>query len=266
MAVLANAQIVVRKTFWELEVDDTRQELPFRPRSYSDHCVDYADLFCKVDRSDLTTNAGTSNEGSVLGSDDCESLGALEVAFGPPGVFAAPGQWIVSSSVPKAAGVGMCTEGQLTSDKDASTVIMVRNIPVDMSRAAFLEALDTEGFAHMYNFVYLPMDFLKGVRLGYAIVNFSEPTVANAAVSNLSMVKIGGKRLDTSLSESNHCLSDLILRYRDSAVMHWSVPDEGKPIIFSEGHVVPFPQPTKFLEPPSVTKPKKNKKNIAQNI
>lgn len=262
MATSAMTQIVVRKTFWELDLDDAQSEIAFRPRSYSDHCVDYAGLFSKVDHSDLTTNAGTSNEGSVLGSEDGEALRTFDV-FGPPGVFAAPGQWIASSSVPKTAGIGMCMDGQSTSEEGANTAIIVRNLPVDMSRAALLEALDVEGFAHMYNFVYMPMDLLKGVRLGYGIVNFSETKFANAALIHFSSIEIGGKRLDACLSESNRCQSELILRYRDSAVMHWSVPDECKPIIFSEGHVVPFPPPTKFLEPPSLTKQRKNKKKIA---
>lgn len=267
MAVSAGTRVVVRKTFWELESDERQQELPFRPRSNSDHCVDYADLFFKVDRSDSTTIAGTSHEGSIRGSDDTESLGVPDGAFGPPGVFAAPGQWIATSHhVPKAAGIGMRTKGQPTSDRGAGTAVTVRNIPVDLTRSAFLEALDAEGFAHLYNFVYLPMDFCKGIRLGYAIVNFLEPALADAAVSHLSSVEIAGKRLDASLSESHQCLSDLVQRYRDSAVMHWSVADESKPIMFSDGHVVPFPEPTKFLEPPSLAKRKKNKKNNMQKI
>jgi len=261
MAVLANVQPVVRNTFWDLDSDNATEELPCRPRSYSDCCVDYRNADHKVDFSDsttiadtnvdhkvdfcdLTTTAGTSRAGSEVGSDDGESWAEImsgepwsQIMSGPPGVFCQP-----------------------TSVQVQGTAVMVRHIPGDTSVAAFLEALDSAGFAQMYDFVYVPMDFRKGVRLGYAIVNFVEPASAAAAMLHLSNMELGGNRLNASLSEANQHLSDLIQKYRDSAVMHWSVPEDCKPILFSEGQVLPFPRPTKVLEPPSQAKAKKSKK------
>lgn len=259
--MLGNTRLIVRKTFWDLGSDSEQEMLLCRPRSRSVPCIDDAD-FLKPDFSDSTTIAGTSHAGSVVGSDDRESLGVLEVVSGPPGVFAAPGQWIASSitscQIPNTAGGWTYSTD---SQPGAGTAVVVRNLAGDVSRASFLETLDTEGFTQLYNFVYLPVGFQKGARLGYAIVSFIEPAIANAAVLHLSSVELGGKRLDVSLTKSKQCLSDLILRYRDSPVMHWSVPEECKPVIFSNGHVVPFPQPTVVLEPLSDMKPKKNKKN-----
>merc|ERR1712226_203470 len=41
-------------------------------------------------------------------------------------------------------------------------------------------------------------------------------------------------------------------RYRNSPVMHDSVPDEYKPVVFVNGNRVPFPPPTKRIRPPRV--------------
>jgi RNA recognition motif-containing protein len=133
-----------------------------------------------------------------------------------------------------------------------------------MSRAAFLDMLDTQGLEQLYTFVYLPMNFQKGLGLGYAIVNFAEPTSAAAAALRLSNVELGGKLLQANISDEKQSLSDLIRRYRDSAVMHSSVPDECKPILFSDGLMVPFPEPTKHLDPPVHTKATRNVRRSAR--
>ena len=39
-------------------------------------------------------------------------------------------------------------------------------------------------------------------------------------------------------------------RYRNSAVMHKSVPDEFRPVVFQAGRRQRFPPPTRFLKPP----------------
>lgn len=178
----------------------------------------------------------TSRTGSDVGSDDVGCW--AEVVSGPPGIF---------------------------TSQDGTTVI-VRKIPDNVSRAEFLNMLDAEGFGQTYSFVYLPMNFEKRVALGYAIVNFSEPTSAAAAVLHLAGVELGGKRLEASISEAKQSLSDLILRYRDSSVMHSSVPDDNKPVIFSDGLVVPFPKPTTTVDPPVLAKNKKKSKRSARSM
>jgi len=45
-------------------------------------------------------------------------------------------------------------------------------------------------------------------------------------------------------------LSENIKRYRDSPIMHPSVFDEMKPMLFSAGQVVKFPLPTEHLRKP----------------
>jgi len=282
MALLANFQPVVRNTFWDLDSENA-EELPFcRPRSYSDPGVSCTDFHDKDDFSDSSTAAGTSSAGSVVGADfdltgddnDSSTLAHTscagsevdanereswaDIMSAPPGIFAPPGRLLPSSATCcPAFGVGDVS--LIKVEEQPSTVVMVRNIPGDMSRAVFLEALDAGGFSKSYDFVYVPMNFQKGVRLGYAIVNFVESTSAVAAALYLASVELGDSCLKASVSDSKQTLSDLILKYRDCAVMHSSVPSECKPVIFAEGVMVPFPEPTKVLEPPSLAKNNKKR-------
>jgi hypothetical protein len=255
MAELATSQLIVRNTFLHLVAKDTAEDMPRLRRSHSDHFIDY--LGHKVDQScsdcsDSTSTAAdsapcTSGAGSEVGSDDVGHW--VEVVAGPPGIFTA-------------AAAAQSINCQSTPDEDGTTVI-VRKIPGDVSRTEFLDMLDAEGFAQSYTFVYLPMSFEKRVALGYAIVNFAQPTSAAGAVLRLSSVEIGGKQLEASISDAKQSMSDLILRYRDSSVMHSSVPDDFKPLIFSDGLVVPFPEPTTTLDPPVHGKDKKKIKRSA---
>jgi len=275
MADLATFQPIVRNTFWDLDSDDT-EDLPRLRRSYSDHCINYANFDCKADLSDSSTIAGTSESGSVagrsragseVGSDDAGSW--AEMMSGPPGTFTAPGMWTAptSTSCPAlAVQASQTCSSDCQSTSDEGTTVIVRKVSGDASRAAFLDMLDAEGFARQYAFVYVPVNFQKGVALGYAIVNFSKPAIAVAAAERLSGVELSGKQLEATLSDANQSLSDLIHRYRDSAVMHPFVPDDCKPAIFSDGLAVPFPEPTKPLEPPSLTKPKRCNRRSSNSI
>ena len=50
-------------------------------------------------------------------------------------------------------------------------------------------------------------------------------------------------------------LLEHVERYRNSPVMHMTIPDEHKPALFSEGVRVPFPEPTQLVSVPRVRKP-----------
>jgi RNA recognition motif-containing protein len=245
---------VIRNTFLDVDSQDVEKYL-LRKRAQSDHCIVYTDF------GDSTTTAGTSVASSEVGSDDVGSWAELisgnegswadltatfdvfaeapkpEVAQGPPGVFAA------ASNAPSPAAYQA-----FAAAEQEDTTIIVRKVPSEVTRAMFLDMLDAVCYERQYTFVYLPMNFQKGVGLGYAIVNFATPTAAATAALRLSSVEFGGNRLHASISEEKQSLSDLIRRYRDSAVMHPSVPDACKPVLYSDGLMVPFPEPTKSLE------------------
>lgn len=55
--------------------------------------------------------------------------------------------------------------------RDDRTTVMLKNIPNNYTRDMFLRMLDEHGFVGLYDFVYLPCDFVRDANLGYAFVN-----------------------------------------------------------------------------------------------
>lgn len=139
-------------------------------------------------------------------------------------------------------------------EQGARTTIMLRNLPLDLSRDTLLRALDKAGFAGCYSFVYLPIDFTRRRGLGYALVNGASPAKADAMLERLDgMAPIAGEPpWQVSWSEPCRTVAEHIDRYRNSPVMHPSMPDEYKPVIFHEGRRVEFPPPTRPIRLPRI--------------
>merc|ERR1712216_1090715 len=58
------------------------------------------------------------------------------------------------------------------------TSIMLRNILNNLKRDALLTLFDTLGFQGLYNFLYLPIDFVRKANIGYAFVNLVDAAAA----------------------------------------------------------------------------------------
>mmetsp|Transcript_41091 Transcript_41091/g.119015 ORF Transcript_41091/g.119015 Transcript_41091/m.119015 type:complete len:135 (+) Transcript_41091:2-406(+) len=130
----------------------------------------------------------------------------------------------------------------------------MRNLPNNYTRSMLLEMLDQEGFVGAYDFVYLPVDFQRGCGLGYAFVNLVDASLVprfRAAFEGFSRWSVRtGKVCQVTWSDRGQGLRANIKRYRNSPVMHASVPDDYKPCLFSDGKRVPFPAPSKQLRKP----------------
>eukprot|EP00930_Biecheleria_cincta_P015990 TRINITY_DN13147_c0_g2_i1.p1 TRINITY_DN13147_c0_g2~~TRINITY_DN13147_c0_g2_i1.p1 ORF type:complete len:272 (+),score=41.46 TRINITY_DN13147_c0_g2_i1:580-1395(+) len=141
--------------------------------------------------------------------------------------------------------------------RDDRTTVMLKNIPNNYTRSMFLDMLDEHGFVGLYDFVYLPCDFHRDANLGYAFVN----VVDNGTVKALWKTFDGfsgwalptAKVCQVSWSGPHQGLKAHVERYRNSPVMHKSVRDEYKPIIFVQGARQPFPPPTKRVKAPGKT-------------
>jgi len=134
------------------------------------------------------------------------------------------------------------------------TTIMLRNIPNDYSREDALELLDSKGFAGLYDFFYLPVDFDRGANMGYAFVNFishEDAVLAKERLEGFSDWTVASqKTCEVSWGNPLQGREAHVNRYRNSPVMHENVPDHFRPLIFDQGVRVPFLAPTKRFRAP----------------
>merc|ERR1712072_816951 len=64
----------------------------------------------------------------------------------------------------------------MPNEKDETrTTVMLRNLPREYNRTSLLQMLDSNGFKGKYNFVYMPIDFVRQASLGYAFINLATP-------------------------------------------------------------------------------------------
>lgn len=115
---------------------------------------------------------------------------------------------------------------------------------------------DDPQLAGLYDFAYLPVDFQSQAGLGYAFINFA--TVADAQLcfdrfEGFSNWKVPSEKVCTvTWSSPTQGLEAHIERYKNSPVMHGSLPDEWKPVLLQQGVRVAFPPPSKPIKTPKV--------------
>lgn len=145
-----------------------------------------------------------------------------------------------------------------TSSRGLTTVV-VRNLPNDYTREMLLDLLDSNGLARRYDFLYLPTDASSGAGLGYAFVNLVSADDALRARERLEGFRQwavpSGKVCSVGWSLPRQGLEANVKRYRNSPLMHPSVPDAFKPAVFADGQRIPFPWPTRKLRKPGILKP-----------
>jgi hypothetical protein len=152
------------------------------------------------------------------------------------------------------------TEVQTHHDSAAlglpKTTVMMRNLPNNCTREMLLRLLDINGFSGCYDLVYMPTDFSSNVGLGYAFINLVSTKEASrfwSQFQGFSDWEVASKKVcEIGWSSLLQGLQSHIDRYRNSPVMHDSVPDEFKPVLFTNGERVPFPGPTKVLRAPRI--------------
>jgi len=136
------------------------------------------------------------------------------------------------------------------------TTVMLRNVPSAYTRAMLMNLLDAEGFAGTYDFLYLPIRFNSKSAFGYAFVNFVNTKAAIQFWSHFNASARWGiesdKVAEVTWSSKLQGLVEHVERYRNSPVLHKSMPEECKPIILENGVCVPFPCPTKAVRSPRV--------------
>merc|ERR1712232_1085220 len=159
---------------------------------------------------------------------------------------------------PKTRATRRSRRKKVASSDVQRTSVMLRNLPLDMTRKKFLKLLDNEGFAGKYDLIYLPRDFKTSANLGYAFVNLLEHSEAMrmqrrfTGFSRWSSANCrSAKKCEAAWSSQQGCAA-YIDRYRNNPVMHESVPEEFKPALFSNGAQITFPGPTRQLKAPQI--------------
>lgn len=140
---------------------------------------------------------------------------------------------------------------------DQYTTVMLRNLPNSYTRQMLVDMLHAEGFGDKFNFVYLPIDFKTHGGLGYAFVNLTTPAEAERMrqrLEGLTQWALPSEKVcNVSWSHpGQQGFAANVARYRNSPIMHESVPDGWKPALFSAGVRVPFPPPTRKLRVPRI--------------
>lgn len=171
----------------------------------------------------------------------------------------------IPSFSPNSSIISTCADSSVTdsmlscssSDEiEEKTTVMIRNIPNSYSRQMLLDLLDNQGFRGNYNLLYLPIDFNTNAGFGYAFVNFVDTEAAERFMIYMQgfcdWAMPSEKVCDVTWSTAHQGLDCHIERYRNSPMMHHSVPDELKPVVFVNGERVPFPAPTKKPRAPRI--------------
>jgi len=95
------------------------------------------------------------------------------------------------------------------------------------------------------------MNFKKGQAFGFALVNFLVTVDAEQALEALNGLVLEQRPVLAEWSEAIQGTEALVEKYRNSAVMHDDVSERHRPLLLSQGRVVPFPNPTARLERPA---------------
>merc|ERR1712070_682227 len=131
------------------------------------------------------------------------------------------------------------TEEELgrNDDEEHRTTVVITDIASNCTRDGLLAQLDDAGLAGQYDFVYLPVSVETLATHGYGIVNFVTTQAAQTLMKSAPD--------SVSFSDQRQGLEGHVANFQDSSLMHEGVPDQFKPVLFKDGHRIPFPAPTR---------------------
>uniref|UniRef100_A0A7S1QX78 RRM domain-containing protein n=1 Tax=Alexandrium catenella TaxID=2925 RepID=A0A7S1QX78_ALECA len=290
MAILAGVKVVVKNTFLEVaEFEDGGADVQIRRcqtepaiiRFWSEvegvHPADSdtesvgsasgtastASCTSKSSTSTVLTAPSTSKLATGTCTDSVARTGTSNVDMLPrPRGFEAvewpalPASPITVAKAPSGAQLARAHRPKAARDAPWTTV-MLRNLPNDYTRSMLLDLLDERGFAARYDFVYVPTDFARGAGLGYAFVNMrlaSEAVKLRDTLDGFKRWSVPSNKVCTVSWSVDQGLAANIERYRNSPVMHDSVPDDFKPVLLHDGVCADFPEPTKRIRRPTLRK------------
>jgi len=127
-----------------------------------------------------------------------------------------------------------------------SACIRIQSLPAEHLWQSVVDMLDSQGLNGLYNFVHVPIDGVSGKPEGYAVVNMVSERVAELALLLLQAAE-GEQPLLVEWNDIQG-IDNLIEMVRDSDLMHREVPDKYKPVLFTAGNRIQFPEPTSEIQ------------------
>jgi len=119
------------------------------------------------------------------------------------------------------------------------------------TRDELLTMLNREGFAGFYDFVHLPVDFLTKTGFSYAVINMIDHSAALRAKQHFDG-SIADFPCEAGWNRPQQGLEVHLERYRNSPLMHDSIPEHYRPLFFVNGVRENFPAPTTRIRPPRI--------------
>lgn len=134
---------------------------------------------------------------------------------------------------------------------DARTTLIIKNLPACYTSTALCHLLDSFGLRGCCNFVYVPMNYKSRIAFGYGTVDVVSHDAALSLARSLHGLRLDQAKLPLEVDWSERQgLQQQIVRYRDSPLMHSSVPNDLKPMLFRDGQRIAFPGPTRKVQAP----------------
>mmetsp|Transcript_75734 Transcript_75734/g.216874 ORF Transcript_75734/g.216874 Transcript_75734/m.216874 type:complete len:373 (+) Transcript_75734:81-1199(+) len=146
-----------------------------------------------------------------------------------------------SQSVPKTENLQANLMGRPAANQ-ATTTLMLRNIPNKYTQNSLMEEIDSCGFTGTYDFFYLPMDVQNRSNVGYAFVNFEHPADAerfHGVFGEHRFQKIQSRKVSSVCYGHVQGLDENLKHFENRAVTH-SRNDEYRPVVLKGGERVDF--------------------------
>mmetsp|Transcript_97567 Transcript_97567/g.252503 ORF Transcript_97567/g.252503 Transcript_97567/m.252503 type:complete len:340 (+) Transcript_97567:109-1128(+) len=225
-------------------------------------------------RRNTDTSAG-SREASAstprsLGREDY-GRHALDVSRAPGGASSGDcaepkdheGEDLAWGDAPTPGAESTLSNGCSTNDEGKQTTLMLKGIPRSYTRKMVEQLLDEHGFAKQYDFLYLPLQFVTKANFGYAFLNLttSQGVARFWQHFHWPRWRLDGEPTTVSWSSIRGGLDAHVEHFRNSPLMHPSMADEYKPVVFVDGVRCPFPAPTREIK-----KPRDRRSRLAQNF
>jgi len=147
-------------------------------------------------------------------------------------------------SDPRSQGRRLPEKDRLAWESGKITTVMVRNIPSAYSQKTLCDELAMEGFAGMFDFLYIPYDFKRGINIGFCFLNFIQADYAVAFRENFDgqhlqlgdarWRKQGGRALQVHPADCQGYDDNLAWLSR-TKICNWNHP-EFSPIFLQDFH------------------------------